>query len=182
MNIPITAKFPCVSPQRISLKNSIKNFCTPFTQIYQFLTSATFACILMYISIWCRGSVAKLCPTLCLPGNCSTPGFPILHCISQSLLKFVSIESVMPSNHLILCCPFFFLPSVVPSIRIFSIESTICIRWPKYWSFSISPFSEYSGLSSFRIDWFDILAVQGTLRVFSSTTTQKHQFFGIQPS
>ena len=161
MNIPITVKFPYVSPQRISLKNNMRNFCTLFTQIYQFLTSATFACILMYISIWCC-SVAKLCPALCDPGNCSTPGFPVLHCISWSLLKLMSIESVMPSNHLILCCPFLFLPSVFPSIRIFSTESALCIRWPKYWSFNISPFSEYLGLSSFRIDWFDFLAVQGT--------------------
>ena len=82
--------------------------------------------------------------------------------ISWSLRKVISIELMMPSNHLILCCPFLFLPSVFPSIRIFSTESALCIRWPKYWSFNISPFSEYLGLSSFRIDWFDFLAVQGT--------------------
>ena len=85
--------------------------------------------------------------------------------LSQSLLKFMFIESVMPSNHLILCHPLLLLPSIFPSIRVFSNELTLCIRWPKYWSFSfsISPFSEYSGLISFRIDWFDLLAVQGTL-------------------
>ena len=83
---------------------------------------------------------------------------------SWSLLKLMSIELVMPSNHLILCCPLLLLPSVFPSIRVFSKESVHCIRWPKYWSFSfsISPSSEHSGLISFRIDWFDLLAVQGT--------------------
>ena len=84
---------------------------------------------------------------------------------SQSLLKLMSIESVMPSNHLILCCPFLLLPSVFPSIRVFSNESVLHIRWPKYWSFSfsISPSDEYSGLISFRMDWLDLLAVQETL-------------------
>ena len=84
--------------------------------------------------------------------------------ISRSLLKFMSIVSVMPSNHLILCCPLLLLLSVFPRIRVFSNESALCIGWPKYWSFSISPSNEYSGLISFRIDWFDLLAVQGTLR------------------
>jgi len=85
---------------------------------------------------------------------------------SQSLLKFMSIESVMPSNHLILCCPLLLLPSIFPSIRVFSNESVLCIRWPKYWSFSfsISPSSEYSGLISFRMDWLDLLAVQEILK------------------
>ena len=85
---------------------------------------------------------------------------------SRSLLKLMSIESVMPSNHLILCCPLFLLPSIFPSIRIFSNESVLPIRWPNYWnfSFSIRPSNEYSGLISFRIDWFDLFAVQGTLK------------------
>ena len=85
---------------------------------------------------------------------------------SQSLPKPMSIESVMPSNHLILCRPFLFLPSIFPSIRVFSNESALCIRWPKYWSFSfsISPSSEHPGLISFRMDWLDLLAVQGTLK------------------
>src|SRR5574341_1556876 len=82
---------------------------------------------------------------------------------SRSLLKFTSIELVMPSNHLILCCPLLHLPSIFPSIRVFSNELALCIRWLKYWSFSISPSNEYSGLISFRIDWFDLLVVQGTL-------------------
>ena len=85
---------------------------------------------------------------------------------SQSLLKLLSIELVMPSNHLILCRPLLLLPSIFPSIRVFSDESVLCIRWPKYWSFSfsISPSNEYSGLISFRMDWLDLLAVQGTLK------------------
>ena len=87
---------------------------------------------------------------------------------SWSLLKLMSIESVMPSNHLILCHPLLLLPSIFPSIRVFSNESALCIRWPKYWSFSfsISPSKEYSGLISFRIDSLDLLAVQGTLKSF----------------
>ena len=83
---------------------------------------------------------------------------------SQSLLKLMSIESVMPSNHLILCRPLLLPPSTFPSIKVFSSESALYIRWPKYWSFSISPSNEYSGLMSFRIDWFDLPAVQGTLK------------------
>ena len=84
--------------------------------------------------------------------------------ISQSLLKLMSIELVMPSHHLILCCPLLLLPSIFPSIRTFSNELALHIRWPKDWSISISPSNEYSGLISFRIDWFDLLAVQGTLK------------------
>ena len=97
---------------------------------------------------------------LCEPLDCSTPGFPVLT-ISPSLLKLMSIESMMPSNHFILCCPLLLLSSVFPSIRVFSSESALHIRWPKYWSFSfsISPSSEYSGLISFRIDWFDIIEI-----------------------
>ena len=103
---------------------------------------------------------------------------------SRSLPKPLSVESVIPSNHLILCHPFIFLPSVFPSIRVFSNESALCIRWPKYWSFSfsISPSNEYSGLISFRIDWFVSWQSKGLSRVFSNTTVQKHQFFGAQPS
>ena len=104
--------------------------------------------------------------------------------VSQSLPKFMSIELVMLSNHLILCCPLLILPSIFPSIRVFSNEVALCIRWPKYWSFSlrISPSNEYLRLISFRIDWFGLLAAQWTLRVFSNTTVQKHQFFSAQPS
>ena len=103
--------------------------------------------------------------------GCSTPGFPVHHqsflSINYwSLLKPKSVESVMRSNHPILCCPLLLLPSIVPSIRVFSSESVLHIRWPKYWSFSFSigPSNEYSGLISFWIDWFDLLAVQETLK------------------
>ena len=107
---------------------------------------------------------------------------------SQSLLKLMSIESVMPSSHLILCHPLLLLPSIFPSIQVFSNELILCIRWPKYWSFSFStsPSNEYSGLISFRTDWLDLLAVQGTLwteRVNCvQFPVQKHQFFGAQLS
>ena len=97
--------------------------------------------------------------------DCSTPGFPVHHQLPELTQTHVT-ESVMPSNHLILCRPLLLLPSIIPSIRVFSNESVLCIRWPKYWSFSfsISPFNEYSGLISFRMDWLDLLAVQGTLK------------------
>ena len=97
--------------------------------------------------------------------DCSMPGPPSIT-NSWNLLKLISIESVMLSNHLILCPPLPLLPSIFPRIRVFSNESVLCIRWPKYWifSFSISPSNEYSGLISFRIDWFHLLAIQGTLK------------------
>ena len=99
---------------------------------------------------------------------------------SWSLFKFMSIKSVMPSNHLILCHPFLLLPSILSSTRVFSNESALCIRRPKYWSFTfnISPSNDYSGLISFRIDWLDLLQSKGLSRVFSNTTVQKHQFLG----
>ena len=101
-----------------------------------------------------------------------------------SLLKLMSLESVMPSNHLILCCPLLLSPSILPSIRVFSSESVPHIRWPKYWSFSISisPSNEYSGLISFRMDWLDLFAVQWTLKSLLQYTVQKHQFFSAQLS
>ena len=119
-------------------------------------------------------SVAQSCLTLCYPIDCSSPGFPVHH---QLLLKLMSIDSVMPSNHLILCRTLLLPSSIFPSIKVFSNESITHIRWPKYWSFSfnISPSSEYSGLISFRIDWFHLLAdgtLMGLSRVFSNTTVQ----------
>ena len=103
---------------------------------------------------------------------------------SRSLLKLISIESVMPSNHLILCRPLLLPPSIFHSIRVFSNESALRIRWPKYWSFSfsISPSNEYSGLISFRMSWLDLLEVQGTLKSLLQHHIQKHQFFGTQLS
>ena len=109
-------------------------------------------------------SVTQLCPALCDPMDCSTTRFPVSPTPTASHTVF--IEWVMPSNHLILCHPLLLLPSIFPSIRVFSNESVLSIRWPKYWnfSFSISPSNEYLGLISFRIDWFDLLAIQGTLK------------------
>ena len=110
-------------------------------------------------------SVTQSCPTLCDPMNHSTPGLLSIT-NSWSSLKLMSIESVMPSSHLILYCPLLLLPSIPPSIKVFSNESTLLMRWPKYWSFSfnIRPSSEPPGLISFRMDWLDLLAVQGTLK------------------
>ena len=136
-------------------------------------------------------SVAQSCLTLCYPMNQWTSGcqasLSITNCQSQH--KPMSTESVMPSNHLILCCPFSSC-SIFPSIRVFSNESTLCIRWPKYWSFSfsISPTNEYSGLISFRMDWLDFLAVQGTLKSLlqhhssKASILQSSAFFTVQLS
>ena len=110
-------------------------------------------------------SVSQSCPTLCDPMTHSTPGLLSIT-ISRSSLRLMSVESVMPSRHLILCRPLLLLPPILPSSRVFSSESTLCMRWPKYWSFSfsISPSKEIPGLISFRMDWLDFLADQGTLK------------------
>ena len=115
----------------------------------QFISVQSLSCVWLFVTPWAAACQTSL--------SCS---------ISQSLLKLMSIELVMPSNRLILCCPLLCLPSVLSSIRVFSSKSALHIRWPKYWSFSfiISPSNEYSGLISFRIDWFDLLAVRGTLK------------------
>ena len=119
-------------------------------------------------------SVAQLCPTLCNPMNCSIPGLPVHHQLLE-FTQLMSIESVMPSNHLILCCPLLLPPSIFLSITVFSNESVLHIRWPKYWSFSfsITPSNEYSGLISFRMDWLDLLAFQGTLKSLLQHHTSK---------
>ena len=129
------------------------------------------------------------CPNICDSMDCSMPSFPVLH-QTQSLLTLMSIKSMMASNHLIFCHPLLLLHSVFPSIRGFSNESYFRIRWPKYWSFtiSISPSNEYSGLISFRTDWFDLLAVQGTLKSLlqqnslKASILQHSAFFMIQLS
>ena len=110
-------------------------------------------------------SATQSCPTLCNTMDCSIPGYPSIT-NPKNLLKLMSVESVMPSNNLIFCHPLLVLPSIFPSIRVFPNESVLCIRWPKYWRFrfSISPSNEYSGVISFRIHWFDLPAVQGTLK------------------
>ena len=111
-------------------------------------------------------AVAQSCPTLCNSMNIAACQASLFITNSQSLLKLMSIQSVMPSSHLILCCPLLLLPSIFPNIRVFSTEAALFIRWPKYWSFSfnISPSNEHPGLICFRMDWLDLLAVQGTLK------------------
>ena len=125
-----------------------------FSFLIFLLTRWFFSSILFQFS-----SVAQSCPTLCRPMDCSMPGLSVHHQL-RSLVKLMSVESVMPSNHLILCRPLFLLPSIFPSSRVFSNESVLHSRWPKYWSFSfgISPSNEYSALISFRLDWLDLLA------------------------
>ena len=139
--------------------------------------------LLQCMKVKSESEVAQSCPSLSDPMDCSLPGSSV-HRIFQSrvlewvaiafsyqlpsLLKFMPIESVMPSNHLICCCPLLLLPSIFPSIRVFSIESALCIRQQKYWSFNsnISSSNEYSGLISSAMDWLDLLAVQGILKSF----------------
>ena len=122
------------------------------------------SCVQLFVTPW---TIARQAP---------------LFSISQSLFKFISIESVMLSNHLNFCFPFLLLPWIFSSIRIFSNELALCIRWPKFWSFSISPSNEYSELISFRIDWFDFLAVQGTLKSLLQHHSSKASILRCQPS
>ena len=134
-------------------------------------------------------SVTQSCPTLCDPMNCSTPGLPVHHKLPEFTQTHVH-QSVMPSSHLILYCPLLLLPPIPPSIRVFSNESALHMRWPKYWSFnfSITPSKEHLGLISFRKDWLDLLAVQGTLKSLlqqhsSKTSILRHSaFFTVQLS
>ena len=131
----------------------------------------------------CCYSVTKSCPTLMTPWTAACQA-PLSSTVCQSWLQFMFIESVILSNHLMLCHPLLLLPSIFLSIKVISNELALPNKWPKYWSFSftVSPSNEYSGLIFFRIDWFDLHAVQGLSRVFSNATVQKHQFFGPHPS
>ena len=134
---------------------------------YQFSSVQSLSCVWLFATPWIGAHQASL---------------PITN--SRSSLRLMSNESVMPSSHLILCCPLLLLPPIPPSIRVFSNESILRMRWPKYWSFSfsINPSNDHSGLISFRMDWLDLLESKGLSGVFSNTTVQKHQFFGAQPS
>ena len=136
----------------------------------------------IYVYIYQFSSVAQLCPTPCSPWTEARQA-SLSITSSQSSLKLMSIESVMPSNYLILCCPLLFLPSIFPSIRVFSDESVLPIRWPEYWSFSfnISPSNEHSGLISFRMDWLDLLVVQGTLKSLLQHHSSKASIFWHSP-
>ena len=133
---------------------------------YRYSSVQSLNCVWLFLTPWITACQASLSITN-----------------SQSSLKLMFIQSLMPSSHLILCHPLFLLPPILPSIRVFSNESTLRMRWPKYWSFSFStsPSNEHPGLI-FRMDWLDLLAVQGLSRVFSNTTVQKHQFFSAQLS
>ena len=146
------------SPAQSQPKPSRLAFLRVGEQTQSHFGDSSFTCL----KCTCCRSVAKLCPILCNPMDYSMPG-SLSSTIPQSLLKFMSIESVMPSNHLILHCPPSPPASSLPSIRVFSSDLALCIRCPKYWSFnlSVSPSNEYSELISFRIDWFDLLAVHG---------------------
>ena len=131
------------------------------------------------ILVWQQfSSVTQSCPTLCDPMNRSTPGLPVHHHLPE-FTRLTSIESVMPSSRLILGRPLLLLPPIPPGIRVFSNESTLRMKWPKYWSFSFSiiPSKEIPGLISFRMDGLDLLAVQGTLKSLLQHHSSKHQFF-----
>ena len=131
---------------------------------HDWVTNTSLSSTSMQTCTLCCCSIIRMCPTVTPWTVTRQASLSITN--SQSLLKLMSIKLVMPPNHLIFCCSLLLLPSIFPSIKVFSNESVLCIRWPKYWSisFSMSPSSEYSGLISFRIEWFDFLAVQGTHR------------------
>ena len=123
-------------------------------------------CMCLFVCLLCCCSVTRSCLTFCDPRDCSTPDSPVLYSLPGERFRFLSIESVMLSTHLTLCHPLLLLPSIFPQIRLFSNELALPIRWPNYWSFSFSirTSNEYSGLFSLRIDWFDLLLAQGTLK------------------
>ena len=166
---------------RVGSSHTLQEFFLPFHYLHPYLFHSLLSEInsknfpflyLVVLLLWDTqrfqlqfSSVTQSCPTLCDPMDCSTPGFSVHHQLSELAQTHVH-QSMMPFNHLILCLSPSFLPSIFPSIRVFSNESVLHIGWPKYWSFSFSigPSNEYSELISFRIDWFDLLAVQGTLK------------------
>ena len=160
----------CIWPgvSLMEMFNSMLNYIVRLAQLNTYLCLSNFQ----------FGSVAQSCPTLWDPIACSTPGFPV-HYQLQSFPKLMSIKSVMPSSHLILCSPLFLLPSIFPSIRVFFNESVLRIRWPKHWSFSfsISPSNEHPGLISFRMDLLYLLAVQGTLKSLLQHHSSKSSIF-----
>ena len=168
-NSGITEKHKNLIILHLSIKGrALQIFRYPnYSYIYYHMLVQSLSCVRLFATPWTIAYQASLSITN-----------------SWSLLKLISIESVMPSNHLILGCPVLLLPWIIPCIRVFSNESVLCIRWPKYWSFSfnISPSDEYSGLISFRMDWLALLAVQGTLKSLLQHHSSKHQFFSAQLS
>ena len=163
------------------------SLCMCMSVVFSCLTMICFGVIsfiFILLELFSCCSAAEQCPTLCDPRTAAHQA-SLSVTISWSLPKLICIELVMPSCHLLLCCPLLLLPSILPSIRVFSNESALHIRWPKYWSFSFSicPSNEHSRLISLRMDWLDLLAVQGTLKsLLQHHTVQKHQFFGAQLS
>ena len=155
----------CISPLPPHISSNVANCPSHLMKLLlcQSVQSCLLSCVWVFATPWTAAHQVSLSIT-----------------ISKSLFKLLSIESVMPSNHLIPCCPLFLLPSIFPSIRVFSSDSVLHIRWLKYWSFSIIPSNEYSGLICFRIDWLDLLAVQGTLNSLLQQQSSKASIFGIQ--
>ena len=154
------------------------NSCTLYISFCSFLLFAQHfmcvrVCMCVCVCVWNCCSVPKSCPVFCNPVDCSTPGSSVLHHLpefAQTHVHWVS-DAIQPSHPL---CPLLLLTSIFPSLRVFSYESALCIMWPKYWSFSVSPSNEHSEFISFRIDWFDLVAVQGTLKnlcMLSCSTT-----------
>ena len=166
-NIRLLQWWAIKSKHKISSKLSWKQYTFWYWGYFLFSSVQSLIHFQLFVTPWTAACQASLSTTS-----------------SQSLLRLMSIESVMPSKNLILCLPLFFPPSIFPSIRVFSNESAFLIRWPKYcsFSFSISPSNEHRGLISFRMAWLDLLAVQGTLKSLLHTTVQKHQFFSVQLS
>ena len=144
-------------------RHAIEHTCKPihlqYSECPAIAQFSSLSCVQLFMTPWTTARQASLSITN-----------------SQNLLKLMSIEPVMPSNHLIVCHPLLLLASIFPRIRVFSNESALCIKWPNYWSFSfsISPSDEHPGLISFRMDWLDLLAIKELSRVFSNTTVQKH--------
>ena len=160
-NCPSSVK---LMPTELVMPSNYVILCRPFSSHLQsFSASGSFPMSQCFTSVQ-FSSVAQLCPTLPDPMDNSRPGLPVHHQLPDST-QLISIELVMPPFHLILCCPLLLQTSIFPNIRVFSNESAFCMRWPKYWSFSFSirPSNEHPGLISFRMDWLDLLAVQGTL-------------------
>ena len=159
-------KFTCILFKKLKVNMSHDSY-VQFSSVQFSSVAQSLSHVWLFATPWTAARQASLCITN-----------------SRSSLKLMSVKSVMPFLHLILCLPLLLLPSISPSIRVFSNESSLCMSWPKYWSFSfnISSSKEHPGLISFRMDWLDLLAVQESSRVFSNTTVQKHRFFSTQPS
>ena len=164
--------------QQILCINFVSSNISKFIMSFSLFVCLFFLMVSIEFSMYQFSSVAQSDMTLCNPLNCSTPGLPVHHQLPE-FTKLMSTELVMPSSHLIFCCPLLLLPSIFPNIRVVSNESALCIRWPKYWSFSfnISPSNEHPELISFGMDWLNFLAVQGTLKSLLHHHSSKASIF-----